>query len=959
MLRKIFFLMILVLFSISLFGQDYITKTLDPNGDNAPAEIKSLGLSFATNSVDILPPKIIKISDSEWAVLYMKSSTDTGDGYLLFFNPFAESDGDAFIKAVEVGENPYQMTMTPDGEHIWVLNQGDLTGENSSISIVNLNTLEVDNTIDLSGYEFSLGSNMVFSSDGKYCYLDSSIMDLDRNSKLLKIDCNSLSIVDEIFLGQGGPGPITMSHDGTFLCVVNPGEDTVSIVDLETFSETHRIHFIDQSTYQQGEHIPNFTYYTNVLLTPDDSIGFISSIGHQTPTPVQPLDKIYYFDPHSGEKLLDDNGDDICFEVTSNPGHLEFDPSGNYIICESGSYNTVDSVGTHVEGTAGVLILDWQNVTIEKAIYMPSYLFNMSSLSKISVYYDENNKLKVVFPCFSTFDVSSTPNVYETLVDFDSTPLKNISDVTPYNTSETRMMPVEVYKLSNNSFFVVNFLTNNFSIATLNENNPKLQVIPNFLFESNVFSSVAFINDSDEQNTYTMKPYLASYIDTEKIRGSSTPFYYLDENSEPVYINSFDLTLNPHQQYVRMASELTDGLQNITNQHGFLRVSTNGDLLKGVSFNGLFDDNDNIIAGDYYNINGNSYDEAIFPYIIASQDSSNRIYFFNPYMNTSKILLTYYNGDGTVADVGNFTPTIVFDTGVGLPVNGSVEDGYLFVRNKYNLSIPMYEAAMTKDHGSYSFFTCPPLYPYNNSSIEKLIVPFFAVGEGYDTHLILISYNNNTDDNGNPLVTNANISLYDVDGNLLLSKDFQFNNLSKFQINFSGEDLLNCDKYKSDITTGYAVITVDRDNVVGAFDFKMYHSETDDNNNTYDVLDNMAAAPITHSEEMKDSYTFPFAINISPYITSYVVLNPSDVENSYHIEVYDSDGNLVTQSVDFTLQPGKEKAFFIDDPELFTDPISVENFVGYMKIVSDSGVAFSTLSVQSTPDMMAIIPYIR
>ncbi len=957
-MKKFLILIFLIsLFFLLVFSQDYILKTIDPNGESAPDEIKNLGLSFSVNSVDILPPKVLKISDSEWAILYMKSNTDSGDGYLLFFNPLAENKDEIFIKAVEVGENPYQMSFSPDGEHIWVLNQGDLLGENASISIINLNTLEVENSIDLDGYEFSLGSNMVFSPDGKYCYVDSAITDLNRNSKLLKIDCDSLSVVDEIFLGQGGPGPITMSHDGTFLCVVNPGEDTVSVVDLETFTETHRIQFIDDS-YQEGEHIPNFTYYTNVLLTPDDSIGFISSIGHLTSAPIQPLDKIYYFDPHSGERLKDEDGNDICFEVTGNPGHLEFDPSGNYIICESSSYNKVDTIGNNVVGTAGILILDWQNVKIEKAIYMPSYLFNLSSLSRASIYYDDNNKLKVVFPCFSTFDQSTSTNFYETLVDFDLTPLKNISDVTPYNTSETRMMPVEVFELGANKFLVVNFLTNNMSIATLNEEKPKLQVIPNFLFESNVFSSVAFINDSSEENTYTMKPYLVSYIDTENIRSSATPFYYMDQNDEPVYISSFDLTLNPHQQYVRMASELNDELQNITNQHGFLRVSTSGDLLKGVSFNGLFDDSYNIIAGDYYNINGNSFSEAIFPYLIADQNSSNRVYFFNPYMNTSKMILTYFNGDGSIADVGNFTPTVVLDTGIGLPVNGSVEDGYLFVRNKYNVSIPMYEATMTKDHDSYSFFTCPPLYPYNNSSIEKLIVPFFAVGRGYDTHLILISYNNNQDDSGNTLVTNSNITLYNSDGSVILSKDFQFDNLSKFQLNFSGEDLLNCDKYKSDVTTGYAIITVDRDNVVGAFDYKMYHSETDDNNNTYDVLDNVAASPIVHSEEMKDAYTFPFAINISPYITSYVVLNSSDVENTYHIEIYDSDGNLVTESQNFTLEAGEEKVFFIDDPDLFTDPVSVENFVGYMKIVSDLGIGFSTLSVQNAPNMMAIIPFI-
>ncbi len=960
MLKKVLTLFLIYFLGILLLSQGYIVNTIDPNGENAPAEIKELGLSFSINNVDIVPPKILMLEKNKWVCLFMTSkNTESKNGYLLFFNPLADNPQDAFLRVLEMGENPYQMTLTNDGRYLWVLNQGDLRGNDASISIVDLNSMEVVNSVNLDGYEFSLGSNMVFSLDGKFCYVDSSITDLDRNSKLLKIDCSTCEVVDEIFLGQGGPGPITISHDGTFLCVVNPGEDTVSIVDLNTFTEKFRIHFIDDS-YQEGEHIPNFTYYTNVLLTPDDSIGFISSIGHYTPTPIQPLDKIYYFDPHTGERLKDENGNDICFEVTSNPGHLQFDSSGNYIICVSSSYNKVDTIGINSVGTAGVLVLDWRNVSIFKAIYMPPYLFNISSLSHISSFYDEDGKLRVVFPSFSTFDQEYTTNFYETLVDFDSTLHKSVSDVTPYNTGETRMMPVEVFKIPDeNEFLVVNFLTNNFSIATLNENKPEMQVVPNFLFEDKVFSSVAFLNDSDSENTYTLRPYLASYIDTEDIRSSATPFYYTNENDEPVYIDSFDLTLNPHEQYVRMAFELNDELPNVTNQHGFLKVTTYGDPLKGVSFNGLFDENNNIIAGDYYNIGGTSYPTAIFPYLVASQESSNRVYFFNPYKNISKFILTYFNGDGTVADVGNFTPTIVGSTGLGLPVSGVVEDGYLVVRNKYNLSIPMYEAAMNKDHDSYYFFTCPPLYPYNDSSIEKLIVPFFAVGGGYDTHLILISYNDNEDRDGNRLKTNANVKLYSPSGELILEKNFQFDNLSKFQINFSGEDLLNCDKYKPDFTVGYAIITVDRDNVVGAFDFKIYHQEEDADGNNVDVLDNMAASEINYTGTILDEYTYPFAINIDPYITSYVVLNPLSTENTYHIEIYDSNGNLVTQSVNFTLQSGEERIFFIDDPTLFSDPVSVENFVGYMKIVSDIQEPFSTLCVQNAPDMIAVIPPVK
>ncbi len=95
-----------------------------------------------------------------------------------------------------------------------------------------------------------------------------------------------------------------MSHDGSFFCCVNTFNETVSVIDTASFTETHQVEFLDAQSV--SDHYTNFTFRNNVLLNEDSSIGFIASAGLESSFLLN--DRVYLFDPATGQKIKDDDG---------------------------------------------------------------------------------------------------------------------------------------------------------------------------------------------------------------------------------------------------------------------------------------------------------------------------------------------------------------------------------------------------------------------------------------------------------------------------------------------------------------------------------------------------------------------------------------------------------------------------------------------------------------------------
>ena len=75
------------------------------------------------------------------------------------------------------------------------------------------------------------------------------------------------------------------------------------------------------------------------------------------------------------------------------------------------------------------------------------------------------------------------------------------------------------------------------------------------------------------------------------------------------------------------------------------------------------------------------------------------------------------------------------------------------------------------------------------------------------------------------------------------------------------------------------------------------------------------------------------------------------------VELYQGDGTLVAESpADISIDPHATFLFFLGDEAVFGDLVVLDNFVGYMRVVSTNGGTFIGKSIQSSPDMLAMIP---
>ena len=348
----------LLLAAATGYGQ-VIQHTIDPNGDDSPSAVKDLELSFRLNTVDILAPSVLITGDGQLGFTnYIKSGTQEDQGYVLVFRPEAENAADRIVTAIPVGNRPGLMFFNPTQTKIWVINLGNfgiINNTTASISIIDVNTLAVANTIQTPEYQFGFGSNVVFSADGATAFLSSTYTD-----QILKIDTASYQIMQTLLLTSQNPyyytsvGPawLTLSHDETFLCATNTFNDTVSIVDAANLTERHQVLFREAG---QSIHTPNFTFRNNVLLNEADNLGFIASVGTQMLFGV--VDRVYEFNPVTGLKIKDEDDKDVYLATADDPSQIMLDPSGEFLVIQVTSYDQVDTTDVALTGFPEIRLL--------------------------------------------------------------------------------------------------------------------------------------------------------------------------------------------------------------------------------------------------------------------------------------------------------------------------------------------------------------------------------------------------------------------------------------------------------------------------------------------------------------------------------------------------------------------------------------------------------------------------
>lgn len=154
----------------------------------------------------------------------------TGGGHIFVLNKQADSLSIVDAKSVEViasiqiGREPHELAITPDGGKIYVSNVGD-----DSISVFDLETLA--ETKKIISPEFSFPHGIAFIPDAKIALVTS-----ERAQKIVIIDSQNDEILRSIDTKERGTHMVVSDSIGRWAYFTNRDSDSVSVMDLENFS---------------------------------------------------------------------------------------------------------------------------------------------------------------------------------------------------------------------------------------------------------------------------------------------------------------------------------------------------------------------------------------------------------------------------------------------------------------------------------------------------------------------------------------------------------------------------------------------------------------------------------------------------------------------------------------------------------------------------------------------------
>lgn len=957
---------------VSVQGQTF-QLVVDPNGDSAPLEVKNLKLSFQLNTQDIVAPQILFTPDGATGfVNYLVSGQDKEHGYVVAFNPNEPDPTKQILSAIQVGLRPGPMSLSPDGTELWVVNLGNF-GFNpdtyNSISVIDTASLKVKALIETPDQHYGFGSRVIFDTPRKAAYVSSTLTD-----EVLKIDAVNKKLVSSLKLVETnsyyyfsvGPTQLLLSHSGEFICCVNTFNETVSVIDAGTFTERYQIEFTDYPV-PLGGHVANFQFTNNVILTDDDSVGLVASAGTSNSILGIP-DQVYLFDPATGKKVKDSDGNDRYLPIPGDPHGIYIDPNGQFLVVHTTSYNKVDVTGYQTNGQPGFYFFTWPDLQLFKKMEYQVPDYNLTQTGQFVFVGNGDGTYDIVAPFFSTFDALLRSTQHETLV---RTPMSFRTSTTGQDilgTSDKRAMPVTLAALPGPAerLFVANYLSSNV-VEVWRPDQAVFSTAVNVFIETGISSALVFLNPTDAPLTFQMQAFQTN--DTaisDDVTESGIPFYWVDDQKVANIISPIEMTLQPGQQWVGMVQDLSPDYAKVVNQHGFLKIVHPTERMRGLVFNGAADDTFTLTRGDYLKIGGDYYQDCIFPFLYSDGDVKTYIHYVNPFLNQTAVYRAAFFTDGTTVpnEQGDFIVGISY--GVDQFQGDHPDSGYVRVFNEDNLNSEEYMTVEGKNANASFLFACPPLDPNQPSATRSFVIPYWKVGAGWDTLLELVSMSQRTDPaivdsegKAIPQYTHLKIDYYSVWGDLLVSKETDFLNESLYGIMISYPGMgLSYDRYSTDLWVGNAVVTVDRDDVAGVFGYVQYRTPPDTTTPEIQLIQNMTVDELPNVGSGATSFTFPYALTMGSFYTDCILYNPNaDAAAKARVELYNSDGSLFAQSAaDVTVPPRGNAAFSLADTQVFGEVPGLSNFMGYMKIASTNGVPFIAKALQGTPGMLALVP---
>ena len=269
------------------------------NGDTYP------NIVIDTITVETGPHDGIAVSpDGEF--VYVSNYDDEEDGFDGTVSVIKTSDN-TVIDTIDVGINPYGISVTPKGAYAYVNNSG---GETGTVSVIDTLNNTVIDTIDVG----IAPSGISVTPDGAYAYVNNFG---GETGTVSVIETSDNTVIDTIDVGIA-PSGISVTPDGKFVYVSNYFAGTVSVIRT---SDNTVIDTITVGGRPDG-----------ISVTPNGSYAYVNNSGGETGT-VSVIDTL-------NNTVID------TIDVGIAPSGISMTPDGAYAYVNNSGDGTVSIIQT-------------------------------------------------------------------------------------------------------------------------------------------------------------------------------------------------------------------------------------------------------------------------------------------------------------------------------------------------------------------------------------------------------------------------------------------------------------------------------------------------------------------------------------------------------------------------------------------------------------------------------------
>ena len=204
----------------------------------------------------------------------------------------------AIIATITVGSGPFDIAITPDGNYAYVTNNSS-----ASVSVIDTNTNTVITTITTPSGPVTIA----ITPDGNYAYV------ANISGSVSVINTTTNTIVNTITAGTN-PFGVAITPDGNYAYIVNRGSNNISVVDTSTNTVV--------TTIPVGPTPQNITF------TPDGNYAYVTNGGSETLS------------------LIDISSNTVIstIGVGNSPNSIDITPDRNYIYVTNYGSNTVSVI---------------------------------------------------------------------------------------------------------------------------------------------------------------------------------------------------------------------------------------------------------------------------------------------------------------------------------------------------------------------------------------------------------------------------------------------------------------------------------------------------------------------------------------------------------------------------------------------------------------------------------------